>query len=503
MKRIHAGFLPIFAVAALVVLAGGCSDKATTPVGDSNIALDLNFESPKLLDVEQGSFAVLKVIAPDIEDTIAVSGAVNPSGTFELEILVPTGPARVFILELYGSSEVLLYRGIQVANVRPGVVNRIPVNMVAMVPMLKLTPKSQTVTGGDDVLMELRVYNLDSLTAVDARIEYGAFGNAPLLQPLRSSPAPGLPPTIDFIGRESDGAYRIRVADSTGAVFSAGPQGLTLADLHFGSQAFADPEAAPLTTSVLFDFFTVLRNGVRVDSAVYPEVSDVTVLPLEDRVITFPDSVLQAEIALNLTDSPDGTIYLSDALGMRFLNIVEQPIADITGICQLANLTQFEAGYNEFSDITPVGELKLLTSLTVNGNEVTDISPIRSLPGLRYLNLYDNLIGSVSALEALTNLRQLELSNNNITDLSPLRNLVTVSGLGLAANNISNISALESLDNLYTVNLANNQITDISALVNNSGIGPNDIVDLRGNPLSADGIRQANILVERGVTVYR
>jgi hypothetical protein len=53
------------------------------------------------------------------------------------------------------------------------------------------------------------------------------------------------------------------------------------------------------------------------------------------------------------------------------------------------------------------------------------------------------------------------------------------------------------------LSLYNNHISDISPLVDNTGLGEGDWVDLRGNPLSEQSINEYIPALEaRGVQVY-
>jgi hypothetical protein len=61
---------------------------------------------------------------------------------------------------------------------------------------------------------------------------------------------------------------------------------------------------------------------------------------------------------------------------------------------------------------------------------------------------------------------------------------------------------LEFFPNFTTLHLNNNQITNILPLVNNSGIGQFDTVDLTGNPLDAESLESLiPALQQRGVNV--
>ena len=144
------------------------------------------------------------------------------------------------------------------------------------------------------------------------------------------------------------------------------------------------------------------------------------------------------------------------------------------------NLREFGLTRTQVKDISPLSGLTKLERLILGDNQVTDISPLLSLINLDYLWLYES----------------------QISDLSPLSSLTQLTELNLSFNQISDLSLLSSLTQLTELNLSFNQISDLSALLDNSGIGSGDTVDLRNNPLSDEALwEQIPALEERGVDV--
>jgi hypothetical protein len=107
------------------------------------------------------------------------------------------------------------------------------------------------------------------------------------------------------------------------------------------------------------------------------------------------------------------------------------------------------------------------------------------------------------------------MSGNQISDISPVADLTDLRVLRLGLNRIQDVSPLEALTKIgergrngmfsggnprIHLSLWHNRIDDVSPLVNNSGIGAGDGVDLRGNPLN-DEAHDVHIpaLQKRGV----
>ena len=111
-------------------------------------------------------------------------------------------------------------------------------------------------------------------------------------------------------------------------------------------------------------------------------------------------------------------------------------------------------------------------------------------------------IRDLTGLELATNLSDLVLVGNGIVDVAILSNLRNLTKLDLGNNSISDLSPLEGLTSLKELLLQNNKISDISPLLENSGLGSGDTVDLRGNSLNYQSINTyIRTLQSRGVTV--
>jgi len=241
-------------------------------------------------------------------------------------------------------------------------------------------------------------------------------------------------------------------------------------------------------------------------------------------VVTFPDPNLEAAIR-DAIGKPTGDIYQSDLDGLTSLSASSRSIVSLTGLEHCTSLTYLDLQWNQISDISPLSSLTSLTELYLGDNQISDISPVSNLTSLTGLDLWYNQISDISPVSNLTSLTRLWLVSNQISDISPVSNLTSLTSLALGDNQISDISPvsnLTSLTYLYLWNnqisdispvsnltsliglaLGDNQISDISPLVDNSGLGGGDEVDLRSNPLSATSLNTYIPQLEaRGVIVY-
>ena len=294
------------------------------------------------------------------------------------------------------------------------------------------------------------------------------------------------------------------------------------------------------------EYFFAIKSGD--DAGNWSGISNcVSATCLVDLVVTFPDTALERVIRETI-DLPSGDIHVSDIqditdlvgeqqgieniTGLEYcaslhwlllagnnitdisplqtltslltISLIGNSVNDITPLTNLSNLIQLHLGENPISDIQPLADMNNLEWLRLNSTQVRDFSPIYGLPNLLELDISSNELGDIAFISHFTQVRLLHLASNNITDISPVGELTQLESLNLFYNQISDISPLALLVNISDLNLAFNQISDILPLVNNAGLGQDDVVNLLNNPLSQQSIDEyIPILEQRGVTVYR
>lgn len=157
---------------------------------------------------------------------------------------------------------------------------------------------------------------------------------------------------------------------------------------------------------------------------------------------------------------------------------------------------------NNPSEKIMITDVQSISDLRGYGRNITNIDGLEYFTGLKTMFLSGNNITDISPIANLTHLQDLAFTDNNIVDISPLAKLTNLQYLGLQLNNIVDISPIANLINLKLLKIGANFITDISPLVQNQGIGPEDIMNLMGNPLSETS-RTVYIpqLIARGVWV--
>ena len=222
-----------------------------------------------------------------------------------------------------------------------------------------------------------------------------------------------------------------------------------VANTGFGSGDTINVEVNPLSSASIDIHIPALQSrGVTV------EFDDI----VAGVVVEFPDSNLRAVIEEALGKAAGDTITTSDIAALTRLEAKRSNISDLTGFEHAINLSS--------------------------------------------LDLWDNSISDISSVVGLTNLGWLSLGSNWISDISSLAGLTNLTSLFLEGNNISDISLLAGLTNLTRLSLWGNSISDLLALVANTGLGSEDAINVKVNPLSSVSVdTHIPALQSRGVTV--
>ncbi|MDP2323893.1 MAG: leucine-rich repeat domain-containing protein, partial [Gammaproteobacteria bacterium] len=182
--------------------------------------------------------------------------------------------------------------------------------------------------------------------------------------------------------------------------------------------------------------------------------ADKSITAVFNAAAYFPDPNLEQAVR-DAIDKPSGAIEFSDLEGVTSLDGSGYGIQDLTGLEQLADLTD----------------------LRLNNNSISDLSPVAYLTGLTHLELSNVNPSGIAALGSLTNLTFLDLSENGITDVGDLAGL----------------DSLESLD------LSGNDLSELQSFVD-AGILAGGTLDLTGNPLEALAYHVYTRLIEGHVS---
>ena len=202
---------------------------------------------------------------------------------------------------------------------------------------------------------------------------------------------------------------------------------------------------------------------------------------------------------------------LEHLTNLRFLNLSDNAISDMTPLARLTNLDSLALSSNPLlTDVTPLASLTNLKWLRLGDNDLlTDLSPLRSLTNLRSLYLDANdLLMDLSPLDSLTNLRHLRLTNNDLlADVNPLANLTNLRHLRLMGNPLlTNVNPLANLTNLDTLRMHSKgnrscAVSDLSDFGLPGKLPNLKLITVVGCPLSEASRTALDSLEARGVNV--
>ena len=223
-------------------------------------------------------------------------------------------------------------------------------------------------------------------------------------------------------------------------------------------------------------------------------------------IATFEDANLEAVVRASLERVLGAQEDLTCGLlsGLQTVNgglIEHGPIESLVGLQNLTSLKVLLLLVNSITDISPLSGLTSLVQVQLNVNSISDIGALSELTNLTILTLASNSITSLNAVSGLTSLTHLDLSNNSISDISVLSGLTNLTTIFLNANSITDISVLSGLPPTPRTSIGlgtNPDLTDIQPLLNNTGLGAGDDVELRGTMVSCEDVA---LLEAKGVTV--
>jgi len=197
--------------------------------------------------------------------------------------------------------------------------------------------------------------------------------------------------------------------------------------------------------------------------------------------VNFPDPNLEREIRLEL-NILEGEITTCMLEELTELTAVSKGISNMEGLEHAINLEELNLDDNQILSLSPVTSLIVLRDLRIENNLISDFGPVASLLLLERLEIGQNQISDLSPVAGLTNLFFLKITQAGLTDIEPLAGLTNLSVLLLSDTNVSDLSPLSSLVNLTRLNLIRTLITDLQPLIDNSGFGLGDRIDIRDNP---------------------
>jgi len=515
MKRIAENpLIVLLGCCLLALLAFGCSEKmVNNGPGDDDVVIDLDLQAAPAESMALVDIWILTVSGPDM-DTIITELRLVDYRYVTGQIEVPVGEKRRFVLEgLMGNvvnAARVIYRGSTVAPVRPGVVTTLSIVLHPVAAMVTLAPVYSEVAPGGTLNLAVKVHNVPGVVAFRSGMSWDRMYITNGWAERPPSQSEGV--TVEMLMGEVSRQLRVESISNEVPIPLVDARGngvLALLSFNvvtpvgeFSPQAYIsfDEYYGPFT------LITAAGDTLGLDSILVEQpAASARLLPVADREVIFPDSVLDGYIR-ELDTIPTGEpIMLSKVIRHTYLYFAERGVQNLAGIENLINLTYIYMNWNPTgATISYLSDLPALTGLSAEDNAIVNINPLTTLTKLDYLDLDLNFVTDITPLAGMTRMRYLELGSNQISDLLPLSHMSNLESLYVGNNQISDLTPLQGLTNLYYLDLHGNQITDILPLVNNPGLGQGDTVELWDNTfLESDPVQQGYIqtLEARGVYV--
>jgi hypothetical protein len=152
--------------------------------------------------------------------------------------------------------------------------------------------------------------------------------------------------------------------------------------------------------------------------------------PESQKMVVFADPTLEAMVC-EAMGKPICGITLAEAEALTTLDLSfewrqhfsgTEPIRDIGGLEHFINLKYLDLSDHAITDLTPLAGLNKLTLLALGGNPIADIAPLANLASLEFLMLNNSAITDATPLAGLTNLKRLYLAGCEL-DYFPLADI--------------------------------------------------------------------------------
>jgi len=126
-----------------------------------------------------------------------------------------------------------------------------------------------------------------------------------------------------------------------------------------------------------------------------------------------------------------------------------------------------------------------LKRLYLDNNNISNLSPLTQHPRLQVLSIGRNGVSNLSPLSEVFTLEELLIADNNVSNLGPLLRVPVDPEDPEKGYRPTRLNLINLADNI-TDDGRDNRISDLTPLVENSGIGNGDQINLTGNSLNCE-----------------
>lgn len=212
------------------------------------------------------------------------------------------------------------------------------------------------------------------------------------------------------------------------------------------------PSDTPLTVGEIANVTSLYCDGVDDLTGIELATSKLVTLQLHDGKITSLDKLSGLT---GLTDLRVSSFFSPDPV---------PPIADLTPLDQMTNLTSLIIGNTPTTALPNVKDMPHLKLLLLGNTRISDLTPLAGHPSLSELYLDGSLVADLTPLASLPTLTALTLVDAPVSDISPLASLSALSIVNLDRTHVSDLLTLSSLNNLTELTFNGTQVSDLRPL---------------------------------------
>jgi hypothetical protein len=151
-------------ILVFILLAAGCARKIVNTDRDANVTVSINtkmlmpgainFVDHFELLIEGSDFG--SIIVPMIAE----------GGFIIAEVEVPSGRGRRFVARALDKGSVVLYEGEAFADIAPGVMTSLDINLFPVVPMINITPHYQSIVLNDSFYVDVSIFHVPNIASI-------------------------------------------------------------------------------------------------------------------------------------------------------------------------------------------------------------------------------------------------------------------------------------------------------------------------------------------------
>ncbi|WMW78255.1 leucine-rich repeat domain-containing protein [Flavobacterium sp. 20NA77.7] len=185
--------------------------------------------------------------------------------------------------------------------------------------------------------------------------------------------------------------------------------------------------------------------------------SSNTIASSQSPVYNATDGTLSVTSYNNIDANNDGEIQVTETQAIKWLNIENSSILNLTGLDAFINLQYLDCGFNHLTTLDVSG-LTNLQQLYCSQNQLTSLN-VSGLSNLQYLSCGNNQLTSLN-VSGLSNLQDLNCDSNQLTTLN-VSGLSNLRRLDCSTNQLTTLNVL-GLSNLQSLGCSTNQLTSLN-----------------------------------------